>query len=210
MAPYLGYARQDAAPPRRSLGAAWAGTLLRASGVDELVTIDIHSTDATACFPMPVTSLSPASLFAQELRRGPLDDLTVVAPDEGAIDRCAAVATAAGIARPVAYMRKQRTAAGVAHLACVGEVSSRVALVDDILDTGGTLLSACAELRRLGAREILVMVTHGTLSGERWRGLPAAGAGRLLVTDSVPGVRERGRGVLEVIAVAPLLMEALT
>ena len=175
LAPYLGYARQDRAQPGRSLGAAWAGALLQAAGVEEVITIDIHSADAAACFPMPVTSHSPASLFAAELRRGGPGDLTVVAPDEGALERCAAVAAAAGVKAPVAYLRKRRTAEGVVHHALVGEVGSRAVLVDDILDTGGTLLSACAELRRAGAREISVMVTHGTLSGERWRELPAAG-----------------------------------
>jgi len=209
LAPYLGYARQDRAKPGRSLGAAWAGALLQAAGVEEVITIDVHSADAEACFPVPVTSLSPARLFAAELRRGSLEGLTVVAPDEGAVDRCAAVAAAVGVEAPVAYMRKERTAEGVVHRALVGEVGSRVVLVDDILDTGGTLLSACAELRRAGAREISVMVTHGTLSGERWRELPAAGVRRIQVTDTVPGVRERGRDVLEVLDIAPLLMEAL-
>lgn len=209
LAPYLGYARQDSAQPGHSLGAAWAGALLQAAGVEEVITVDVHSSAAKACFPVPLTSLSPAHLFAAELRRGSLEGLTVVAPDEGAVDRCAGVAAAAGIQAPVAYLHKQRTAAGVVHHACVGEVGSRVVLVDDILDTGGTLLSACTELRRAGAREISVMVTHATLSGERWRELPAAGVRRIHVTDSVPGVRERGRGVLEVLDIAPLLMKAL-
>lgn len=209
LAPYLGYARQDRARPERSLGAAWAGTLLQAAGVEELITIDIHSPEATACFPMPVISHSPASLFAAELRRGAPGGLTVVAPDEGALARCAAVAAAGGVEAPVAHLRKRRTAEGVVHHALVGEVGPRVVLIDDILDTGGTLLSACTELQRAGAREISVMVTHGTLSGERWRELPAAGVGRIQVTDTVPGVRDRGRDVLEVLDVAPLLLEAL-
>ncbi len=159
---------------------------------------------------MPVISHSPASLFAAELRRGARrGGLTVVAPDEGALARCAAVAAAGGVEAPVAHLRKRRTAEGVVHHALVGEVGPRVVLIDDILDTGGTLLSACTELQRAGAREISVMVTHGTLSGERWRELPAAGVGRIQVTDTVPGVRDRGRDVLEVLDVAPLLLEAL-
>ncbi len=209
LAPYLGYARQDRARPGRSLGAAWAGELLEAVGVEEIITIDVHSADATACFPMPVVSRSPAPLFAAELRRGSLEGLTVVAPDEGALERCAAVAAAAGVEAPVAYLRKQRAAEGAVHHALIGEVGRRAVLVDDILDTGGTLLSACAELQRAGAREISVMVTHGTLSGERWRDLPAAGVRRIQVTDTVPGVRDRGRDVLEVLDIAPLLVEAL-
>ena len=208
--PYLGYARQDRAPAGRSVGAAWAGSLLAAAGVDELVTVDVHSGAAAEQVPLPVTSLSPAHLFAAQLPSSPADDLTVVAPDEGARERCTALALAAGIATPIAYLRKQRTAAGVVHRQLVGEVGPRAVIVDDILDTGGTLLSACAELRAAGAREISIMVTHGTLSGERWRELPAAGAQRIVVTDTIPGVRERVGSAIEVLPIAPLLMDALS
>ena len=207
--PYLGYARQDQPSSTRSLGAAWAGSQLSAAGVEEVITIDVHSEAARACFPMPVTSLSPARLFAAELLRESLDDLTVVAPDKGARERCAAVAKMAGIAPPVAHLSKHRTAEGVVHRELVGDVGRRAVLVDDILDTGGTLLSACAELRRAGVREISTMATHGTLSGERWRELAVNGVRRIILTDTIPGVRERGGGVIEVLSVSPLLMEAL-
>ena len=207
--PYLGYARQDRAQPGRSLGAAWTGTLLAAAGADEVVTIDVHSSAAQACFPVPVVSLSPAHLFAQELRRGPVADITVVAPDEGAIERCTTVADAAGVTTPVAHLRKHRTEKGVVHTELVGAVGPRAVIVDDILDTGGTLLSACAELRRAGVQEISIMATHGTLSGERWRELPAAGVRRIQLTDSLPDVRTRAGDAVEVLSVAPLLMDAL-
>jgi ribose-phosphate pyrophosphokinase len=208
--PYLGYARQDRAPAGRSLGAAWAGALLAAVGVERVLTVDIHSSAALDCFPVPVASLSPAGLFAEQLRRESRPELTVVAPDEGAIERCQAVADAAGVATPVAHLRKRRTAAGVGHPTLVGEIGSRVVIVDDILDTGGTLLSACAALRRAGAREISIMATHGTLSGERWRDLTAAGARRIQITDTVPGARERAGAAIDVLSIGPLLMEALT
>jgi ribose-phosphate pyrophosphokinase len=207
--PYLGYSRQDSAGPGRSLGAAWAGTLLEAAGVDEVVTIDIHSAAAAACFPIPFVSLSPAALFAAELRRGPVRDLSVVAPDEGALDRCRAVADAAGVDAPVAYLGKEREDGSVTHSAVVGELRPRAVLVDDILDTGETLLSACRELKRAGVGEISIMATHGTFSGDRWRELPSAGARRIHVTDSVPDVRSRAGGAVEVLSVAPLLVEAL-
>jgi ribose-phosphate pyrophosphokinase len=207
--PYLGYGRQDRAGPRQSLGAAWAGELLAAAGVDEVVTVDIHSPAAAACFPIPVASLSPAPLFAAELRRSGVHGLCVVAPDEGAVGRCRDVARAAGVRAPVAWLRKQRTPGGVVHRELVGKVQRRAALVDDILDTGGTLLSACAELRRAGVEEIRVMATHGTFSGERWRTLASAGVRRIQVTDTLPDVRARAGGRAEVLAISSLLMEAL-
>jgi ribose-phosphate pyrophosphokinase len=207
--PYLGYARQDRAQAGRSFGAAWAGTLLAAAGTDQVVTVDIHSSAAQECFPMPVVSLSPAPLFAAELRRRSLVGLTVVAPDEGAIGRCKAVAEAAGLSAPGAHPRKNRATKGVAHAELVGEVGPRAVIVDDILDTGGTLLSACAQLRRAGVEDISIMATHGTLSGERWRDRPAAGARRILLTDTVPDVPARAGEAVEVLSITPLLMKAL-
>jgi ribose-phosphate pyrophosphokinase len=207
--PYLGYARQDRAQPGRSFGAAWTGALLAAAGIDEVVTVDIHSSAAQACFPIPVVSLSPAPFFAAELRGASLEGVTLVAPDEGAIERCRAVADAAGVAAPVAHLRKHRTTEGVVHTKLVGEIGPRAVIVDDILDTGGTLLSACAQLRRAGVQEISIMATHGTLSGARWRDLPAAGARRIQLTDTVPNVRARAGEAVEVLSITPLLMQAL-
>ena len=207
--PYLGYARQDRAAPGQSLGVAWAGDLLQAAGVDQVLTIDVHSRRAAACFPIPVDSLSPAPLFAEVLVRHGLTDLSVVAPDEGALERCRAVVHAAGIHVPIAGLRKRRDADGVTHISGAASVTPRVAIVDDILDTGGTLLSACAELRRAGAREITIFVTHGLFTGERWRELPALGVRRIYTTDSVPSSGERGGDLVEVLPVGGLILDAL-
>ncbi|MFI4985487.1 MAG: ribose-phosphate diphosphokinase [Solirubrobacterales bacterium] len=206
--PYLGYARQDRAEAGQSLGSAWAGDLLRAVGVDQVLTIDIHSRQAAACFPMPLESLSPARLFAEVLVERGLRDLSVVAPDEGALERCEAVSRAAGIHTPLAYLRKRRDADGVTHGALVGTVASRAAIVDDILDTGGTLLSACVELRRAGAREITVFATHGLFTGRRWRELPALGVQRIYTTDSCPAAGHRGGDIVEVLPVGRLILDA--
>jgi ribose-phosphate pyrophosphokinase len=206
--PYLGYARQDRADPGQSLGIAWAGDLLRAVGVERIVTVDLHSSRAATSLGLPVDSLSPARLFAGALERDGLGELSVVAPDEGARERCDAVARAAGIAAPRAYLRKRRDAGGVAHGALVGEVGPRVALVDDILDTGATLVSACAELRRNGVREIIVCATHGLFTGERWRELPALGVRRIHTTDSVPSAGEHAGELVEVHAVGGLVVDA--
>ncbi len=207
---YLGYARQDRADPGQSLGAAWAGDLLHATGVDRIVTIDVHSRRAGACFPMPVDSLSPASLFADVLVRRGLTDVSVVAPDEGALERCEAVIRAAGIRTPLAHLRKRRDADGVTHSSLAGTITPRVAIVDDILDTGATLVSACAELQRAGAREIIVFATHGLFTGRRWRELSALGVQRIYTTDSVPAPRERGGDIVEVLPIGRLILEALT
>ncbi len=207
--PYLGYARQDRAEHGQSLGAAWAGELLRAAGVDRVLTLDVHSSRAAACFPMRLDSLSPAALFAGVLIGRGLADVSVVAPDEGAVERAEAVIRAAGMdSSALARLHKRRDANGVAHSSLTGGISSRAVIVDDILDTGGTLVSACAALRRAGAWEIDVFVTHGLFTGERWRELPALGVRRIYTTDSLPGARERGGSIVEVLPVGGLILDA--
>jgi ribose-phosphate pyrophosphokinase len=205
--PYLAYARQDKEEPKGGLGIAWVGEILRASGVDELITIDIHSRRAVELLEMPVTSLSPASLFAAELKRAGLLDVTIVAPDEGAIERSRAVAEAAGIAMPIAYMRKERTATGVAHRELVGRVGRKAVVIDDILDTGGTLASCCHELGQRDVEAVTVMVTHGLFTGERWKELLPNIAG-IYVTDSVPSARHIPEPV-RVLSVGALIELAL-
>jgi ribose-phosphate pyrophosphokinase len=202
--PYLGYARQDQREPGRSLAAAWVGGLLQASGIGAVVTVDVHSTEATELFPMPVTSLSPAPLFAPAIERLGLDELTVVAPDRGAVNRCEALRAAAAVPPPVAWLAKERTRGGVAHLGLEGRVSRRALVVDDILDTGDTLVSCCRMLRDAGVEEIAIAVTHGLFTVDRWKEIWATGATRLLVSDSVPG-RAQDDPRVTVLPLRPLL-----
>jgi ribose-phosphate pyrophosphokinase len=201
--PYLGYARHDKREPGKSLGTAWLGRLLHASGVQDVVTVDVHSRRVHDLFPLPVHSLSPAAVFAAEIERDGLQDACVVAPDEGAVERCEAVRTAAGIPRPLARLSKTRTERGVVHTALQGAVGARAVIVDDILDTGGTLTSACEALGRAGVRDIRVMVTHGLFTGVAWQRLWALGVSRIYCTDttSPPPAGD----AITVLSVAPLL-----
>jgi ribose-phosphate pyrophosphokinase len=207
--PYLAYARQDEPEHGRSLAVAWIGSQLAAAGIDRVVAIDVHSPQARELFPIPLTSLSPAPLFAAELRALELEDPTIVSPDEGAIDRCSAVVDETRITRPVAFLRKERGTHGVRHTEIVGALSANVVIVDDILDTGATLLSCCAELRRRGVERIVVMATHGLFTGSRWEALWAAGVERVFVTDSVPAVAQRPPVRVEIISTAPIVDRAI-
>lgn len=202
--PYLGYARHDRDESGRDRATAWLGEVLKASGVGAVVAVDVHSSLVHALFPIPVRSLSPAALFAAEIARLALDDPVVVAPDEGARERCEAVRRAAGIERPLAHLSKVRTPEGVRHSVLHGEVGSDALLVDDILDTGGTLVSAAEALRRAGVRRIAVMVAHGLFTGSGWERLPSLGVTAIYCTDSAPPPAAVAARVT-VLSAAPLL-----
>jgi ribose-phosphate pyrophosphokinase len=209
--PYLGYARHDRAEPRKSRATAWLGAVLRASGVDAVVAIDVHSPLVHELFPVPVLSISPAAMFAAAIVELRLSEPVIVAPDAGAVARCEAVRQAAGIRRPLAHFTKTRTPEGVTQSILHGAVGPQVVIVDDILDTGGTLLSACEALRNAGAREIVIMVTHGLFTGHAWQRLWSLGVARIYTTDSTPlpeplVLSER----IVVLPVAPLLAGVLS
>jgi ribose-phosphate pyrophosphokinase len=207
--PYLGYARHDRAEARKSRAAAWLGEVFRASGINAVVAIDIHSTLIHELFPIPVLSLSPASLFAGEIGRLSLTDPVVVAPDEGARERCEAVRRLARIHRPLAHLTKVRTPEGVKHSILHGAVGEDVVLVDDILDTGGTLVSAAGALQRAGVRRIVVMVTHGLFTGTAWERLTSLGVTQMYCTDTTPLPERVVPKPISVLTVAPLLADYL-
>jgi ribose-phosphate pyrophosphokinase len=203
--PYLGYARHDKAEPLKSRATAWLGEILKSSGVSDVVTVDVHSSLVHQLFPIPVRSLSPAELFARELAALGLAEPTVVAPDAGARARCEAMREAAGIRRPLAYFAKERTAEGIRHSILHGSVGRQAVLVDDILDTGGTLLSACEALRRAGVEEIVVMATHGLFTGTAWERLWSLGVTRIYCTDTTPPPERPSSSRIVVLSVASLL-----
>lgn len=202
--PYLGYARQDRPEHGKSLGAAWVGRLLAAAGVTAAVTVDVHSARVPTLFPMPLVSVSPASVFAMALATLGLEDVTVVAPDEGARPRAQALREAAQIERPLVWFVKTRGAAGIRHLTVRGEVGRSAVIVDDILDTGATLVSACERLRDAGTRSIVIAVTHGLFTGVEWQRLWDLGVCRIYCTDTTPRVPIADHRV-SVLSVAPVL-----
>jgi ribose-phosphate pyrophosphokinase len=207
--PYLGYARHDRAEPLKSQAAAWLGEILRASGVGAVVTVDVHSSLIHELFSIPVLSLFTAPLFAAEIGKLGLTDPVVVAPDEGALERCEALRRTAGIGRPLAHLTKTRTPEGVKHSVLHGAVGREVVLVDDILDTGATLVSAAETLQRAGAREIIVMATHGLFTGTAWERLWSLGVTRVYCTETTPIPEALRSKPISVLPVAPLLADSL-
>jgi ribose-phosphate pyrophosphokinase len=200
--PYLAYARQDKPQPRSGSGIALIGRLLKAAGIDEVVTIDVHSAVTGQLLGLPLRSISPASLFALELKKLAWSDVTVVAPDEGAKARAAALARELNHIAGQAYLVKKRVD-GTTHVGLVGQVTPRAIVVDDVLDSGRTLISCCELLREKGVQEIAVAVTHGLFTDSDWQRLWDLGVQMLLVTDSHPAAARVRDPRLRVLTLTP-------
>jgi ribose-phosphate pyrophosphokinase len=184
--PYLGYARQDTFKKGESLAAAWVGRLLDASGIRSIVTIEPHSPQVQELFPMPAVALSAVKDLVRECAGHLGPEVTVVAPDSGAVPRAEAFASAAGILRPVVRFEKTRSHEGVTVSGPSGPVGPKAVIVDDMIDTGRTLLAVVRKMREHGVEDIIIAVTHGLFTGAGWQELWQMGVRHIWCTDSVP------------------------
>jgi len=209
--PYLAYSRQDKDKPGESLAAALIGRLLEAAGFDQVITLDVHSEADKRLFPIPLISLETAALFGDALRKRELTEATVVAPDNGAIARAKAVQRAAGLPEGnIPYFEKQRVGTGIVHVGPIGKVGAQAVIVDDILDTGTTLVSACEKLAEAGVREMYIMVTHGLFTGAHWKELWRLNVKRIFCTDAVPLPTSLDKNNVETLSIVPLLRHQLS
>ncbi|OGC82624.1 MAG: hypothetical protein A2788_01865 [Candidatus Abawacabacteria bacterium RIFCSPHIGHO2_01_FULL_46_8] len=206
VAPYLAYARHDKGVPQESLATAWLGSLIAASGIKQVITVDLHSKEDQKLFPLPIIKLSPAALFAQAIKRHKLFEATFVAPDEGAIARCKAVQKELGIRRPITYLKKKRDKQhkGITVSKLHGPISKRVILIDDMIDSGGTTILCCKKLKEAGVQEIFIMVTHGLFHGKKWQQLWSLGVKHIWCTDSFPHTKPLPKR-FTILPLAPLL-----
>jgi ribose-phosphate pyrophosphokinase len=209
--PYLAYSRQDKDKPGQSLATAWVGSLLTTSGFNQVLTVDVHSERDKQLFEIPLISLSTANLFAEAIGNYRLNDAVIVAPDNGAIGRCEAVKNAAGMPTgETPYFEKQRTEKGIVHRGPIGKVGPRVVIVDDMLDTGETLVSACEKLKEAKVEEIYILVTHGLFTGTKWTQLWSLGVKRIFCTDTIPLRADIDATNISILLASPLLQEKLS
>ena len=209
--PYLAYTRQDKDKPGESQGTAWVGALLQSSGIDQVLTVDVHSERDIQLFPIPLISLSSAPLFADTVKKYRLTDATIVAPDNGAIKRCEDVKRAAGVPMgDTPYFEKKRTEKEIVLHGPVGKVGAKAVLVDDMIDTGGTLVSACDKLRSAGVVEIHILVSHGLFTESAWTQLWSLGVKRIFCTDTVPLRSGIDAANIAVLSAVPLIREGLS
>ncbi|MGE0456067.1 MAG: ribose-phosphate pyrophosphokinase [Vicinamibacteria bacterium] len=209
--PYYGYARQDRKDrPRVPISAKLVADLLSSAGTDRILTMDLHAAQIQGFFDVPVDHLFAAPVIIEYVANLGLPDLTIVSPDAGGVERARAYAKR--LDAPIAIVDKRRETANVAEVHhVVGEVEGRTALiVDDIVDTAGTLQKVAEAVKRAGAREVLASASHAVLSGPAMERIEASALSRLIVTDSIPLSEEKRRsGKIVVLSIAELLAKAI-
>ena len=205
--PYLGYACQDKAKTDQSLTLAWVGQILTASGLDQIVTIDIHSQTADQLMLIPTKSYLATGLF--KARMSELHHVTntmLIASDDGATGRTHALASELKRDMPVVTFKKIRTTSSLVHTAPPKRVLTKSAvIIDDILDTGGTLHSCVRQLKAAGVNSVVIAITHGLFTGSYWRSLFHLGVKPVYVTNSTPETRRSRTKRIRKISSIPLL-----
>jgi ribose-phosphate pyrophosphokinase len=207
--PYYGYGRSDKRHGRREpITASMVAVLMRAAGIDHVVTLDLHTDQIEGFFPGPFDTLTAVPTLTAALGSALDGDAVVVAPDAGRVKLATQYAHRLDV--PLAVLHKRRESGTETHAThLVGEVEGRTCvIIDDMISTGGTLVESVRALQEAGAVRFLVAATHGLLLGNAVERLADAGVERLLVTDTVPPRRD-GRGIVRVVSVAPLLAHAL-
>ena len=208
--PYYGYARQDRKDrPRVPISAKLIASLMERAGADRVLALDLHAAQIQGFFDIPVDHLFAASV-ALDYFRDKYTDLTVVSPDAGGVERARAVAKR--LDAPLAIIDKRRQDINVAEvLHIIGEVDGRECLiVDDLIDTAGTLVKGVEALIEQGARRVSAFATHPVLSGPAVDRIRSSGLDEVVVTDSIPLKEDAKRcGRIRVLSVAPLLAQAI-
>ena len=211
--PYFGYARQDRKPgPRTPISAKLVANLITVAGADRVLSMDLHAGQIQGFFDIPTDNLYAAPVMSADIRaRFPVDNVTVVSPDVGGVVRARALARRLNNA-PLAIVDKRRERAGESEVMnIIGDVAGRFCvLIDDMVDSGGTLCNAAAALRAAGAVEAIAYASHGVLSGGAIARVEASELLELVVTDSI-GVPEGASvgGKLRYLTIAPLFAEAI-
>ena len=210
--PYFGYARQDRKPgPRTPISAKLVANLIEAAGADRVLTIDLHGGQIQGFFDIPTDNLDAAPVFTNDIQsRFKGRDLMVVSPDVGGVVRTRALGNRIGA--DLAIVDKRRERAGVSEVMnIIGDVDGRdCLLVDDIVDSAGTLCNAAAALIEAGASSVSAYVTHGVLSGAAIERVNASKLEHLLVTDTIlPRDEMLTSDKFQIITVADLIGEAI-
>jgi ribose-phosphate pyrophosphokinase len=208
--PYYGYARQDRKDkPRVPISAKLVADLLSAAGTDRVLTMDLHAAQIQAFFDVPVDHLFAAPVIMDHVSKLKRPDLTVVSPDAGGVERARAYAKRLDAALAIVDKRRDQPNVAEVHNV-IGDVEGRTALiVDDIVDTGGTLTKVAEAIKEAGAREVLASCTHAVLSGNAIERIAMSSLSKLLVTDSIPLAPEKRIDKIVQLSIADLMAKAI-
>ncbi len=211
--PYFGYARQDRKPgPRTPISAKLVANLIVEAGADRMLSVDLHAGQIQGFFDIPTDNLYAAPVIAADIQARYGDrQLTVVSPDVGGVVRARALAKRLDNA-PLAIIDKRRERPGESEVMnIIGEVAGRnCIMIDDIVDSGGTLCNAAEALRSAGATGVVAYITHGVLSGGAVARIDASALEELVITDSIlPSAPASEASHIRILTIAPLIGEAV-
>ena len=210
--PYFGYARQDRkVVPRTSISAKLVSNLITKAGADRVVTVDLHAGQIQGFFDIPVDNLFCTPIFARHIKKNiKSKNIICVAPDVGGTERARALGKSLDVG--LAIVDKRRPAPGKSQVMnIVGNVKDKICIViDDIIDSGGTIINSAKALKDRGAKEVYVYITHGVLSGEAVKKIQKSVIKKLVITDTIDNqIRVNKAKNIEVLTVSNLMGEAI-
>ena len=208
--PYYGYSRQDKkTKPREPITAKLVANMIQVAGVDRVITFDLHVAQVQGFFDIPSDNLEVIPLFADYIIKKKLKNIVIVSPDAGGAARARAFGKV--LHAPIAIVDKRRPEQNIAEVEnVIGDVNGKVAvLVDDIIDTAGSIAEASNLLLKFGAKEVYALATHGVLSNPATTRISKSQIKEVVITNTIDISKEKMINKLKVISIAPLLAETI-
>ena len=209
--PYFGYARQDRKPgPRTPISAKLVANLITKSGADRVLTIDLHAGQIQGFFDIPVDNLYAAPILLEDIKKNyDLDRTVIISPDVGGVVRARYIANRLNVS--LAIVDKRREAANISEvLNIIGDVKEKnCILIDDIVDTAGTLTNAGEALLHVGAKTVSAYVSHGVLSGNALEKIKKSVLTEIVTTNTISSLFNEDKNKIRRLSVAPLIAEAV-
>jgi len=210
--PYFGYARQDRkVVPRTAISAKLVSNLITDAGANRILSVDLHAGQIQGFFDIPVDNLFATPIFARHIKKNiKTNNLICVAPDVGGVERARALSRRINVG--IAIIDKRRPTPGKSEVMnIIGNVKDKICvIVDDIIDSGGTIVNAAKALKDKGAKEIYVYITHAVLSGSAVDKIKESQIKKLIITDTIDNSKKiKISKKIEVISFAPMISEAI-
>ena len=210
--PYFGYARQDRkVVPRTAISAKLVSNLITNAGANRILSVDLHAGQIQGFFDIPVDNLFATPIFARHIKKNiKIDNVICVSPDIGGVERTRALSRRINVG--IAIIDKRRSAPGKTEVMnVIGNIKNKTCvIVDDIIDSGGTIVNAANALKEKGAKEVYVYITHAVLSGNAVEKINKSQIKKLITTDTIDNHKKiKATGKIEIISIAPMMSEAI-